>query len=43
VIGNSDPEFKSVFDRLRDGQHLVDFVRITSHRSENGKYDGLSW
>ena len=43
VIGNSDPAFKSVFDRLRDGQHLVDFVRITSHRSENGKYDGLSW
>jgi GDP-mannose 6-dehydrogenase len=43
VIGNSDPEFKCVFDRLREGQHLVDFVRITSHRSENGKYDGLCW
>jgi GDP-mannose 6-dehydrogenase len=43
VIGNKDPEFKSVLARLRDGQHIVDFVRITTHRSENGKYDGICW
>ena len=43
VIGNKDPEFHGVLERLHDGQHLVDFVRITDRRSENGKYDGICW
>jgi GDP-mannose 6-dehydrogenase len=43
VVGNNDPEFRSVPGRLRDDQHLVDFVRINSGRSENGKYDGFCW
>jgi GDP-mannose 6-dehydrogenase len=43
VIGNNDPDFKTVPDRLRDDQLLVDFVRITSRRSEKGKYDGICW
>jgi GDP-mannose 6-dehydrogenase len=43
VIGNKDPDFQSVPGRLREGQRLVDFVRITSQRSENGKYDGICW
>ena len=43
VIGNHDPEFNGVFGRMKDGQRLVDFVRITDHRSENGKYDGICW
>jgi len=43
VIGNRDPEFSAVLDKLRDGQHLVDFVRITGRRSGNGKYDGICW
>ena len=43
VIGNKDPEFENVPEQLRDGQHVVDFVRITDHRSENGKYDGICW
>ena len=43
VIGNNDPEFQSVPQRLRDGQCVVDFVRITNRRSENGKYDGICW
>ena len=43
VIGNRDPEFAAVIDKLRDGQHLVDFVRITDRRSGNGKYDGICW
>ena len=43
VIGNKDPEFQSVPERLHDGQRLVDFVRITNRRSENGKYDGICW
>jgi len=43
VIGNQDPEFGSVPQRLRDDQVLVDFVRVTSRRSEAGKYDGICW
>src|SRR5258707_11543788 len=43
VIGNKDPEFEGVLERLHDGQNLVDFVRITNRRSDNGKYDGICW
>jgi GDP-mannose 6-dehydrogenase len=43
VIGNKDPEFEGIIDRLQPGQHLVDFVRITNRRSEAGKYDGICW
>jgi GDP-mannose 6-dehydrogenase len=43
VIGNNDPEFKGILNHLREDQRLVDFVRIASHRSENGKYDGICW
>jgi GDP-mannose 6-dehydrogenase len=43
VIGNRDPDFRQVPGQLRDGQTIVDFVRITERRSENGKYDGICW
>jgi GDP-mannose 6-dehydrogenase len=43
VIGNMDPDFRAVLDKLRDGQSIVDFVRITGRRSETGKYDGICW
>jgi GDP-mannose 6-dehydrogenase len=43
VIGNRDPDFKSVPSRLRDDQRLVDLVRIGDQRSGNGKYDGICW
>ena len=43
VIGNLDPDFCGVPERLHAGQRLVDFVRITNRRSENGKYDGICW
>lgn len=43
VIGNMDPDFRTVLDKLRDGQSIVDFVRITGRRSETGKYDGICW
>ena len=43
VIGNNDPEFRGVPERLSAGQRLVDFVRITNRRSENGKHDGICW
>ena len=44
VIGNKDPEFWNVPDRLRNDQVLVDFVRVTGgRRSQEGKYDGICW
>ena len=43
VIGNKDPDFRMVPDKLRDGQSIVDFVRITDRRSDDGKYDGICW
>jgi GDP-mannose 6-dehydrogenase len=43
VIGNKDPDFEGVPQRLRNGQVLVDFVRIGNRRSEDGKYDGICW
>ena len=43
VVGNKDPEFRAVPDRLRPGQRLVDFVRITDRRSNHGSYEGICW
>jgi GDP-mannose 6-dehydrogenase len=43
VIGNKDPDFRVVLEKLQDGQSIVDFVRITDRRSDNGKYEGICW
>jgi GDP-mannose 6-dehydrogenase len=43
VVGNNDPAFRSVPERLRDDQVLVDFARITDRTNEKGKYDGICW
>jgi GDP-mannose 6-dehydrogenase len=43
VIGNADPEFRSVPERLADGQTLVDLVRVNAALSSNGSYDGICW
>jgi GDP-mannose 6-dehydrogenase len=43
VIGNNDPDFRSVPHHLRNDQCVVDFVRITDRRSENGRYEGICW
>jgi GDP-mannose 6-dehydrogenase len=44
VIGNNDPDFKTAPQRLRNGQCVVDFVRIAAERrTENGQYDGICW
>jgi len=43
VVGNDDPEFRSVPGRLHDGQVLVDFVRITDRASDGQRYDGICW
>jgi GDP-mannose 6-dehydrogenase len=43
VIGNKDPDFKIVPERLREDQFLVDFVRVIEGSSKNGNYDGICW
>src|ERR1700728_2354669 len=43
VIGNKDPDFESVPNRLHEGQFLVDFVRIIEGRRKSEKYDGICW
>lgn len=43
VIGNRDPEFLKIPERLREDQLLIDFVRIQDQRTQNGKYHGICW
>jgi GDP-mannose 6-dehydrogenase len=43
VIGNKSAEFDSIPERLQAGQCLVDFVRISNSRSNNGEYSGICW
>jgi GDP-mannose 6-dehydrogenase len=43
VIGNRDPDFRSVTEQMREGQCMVDFVRITNSGGKNGRYDGICW
>jgi GDP-mannose 6-dehydrogenase len=43
VIGNNDPDFRDVPERLRAGQVLIDFVRVAERRSGDGVYDGICW
>ena len=43
VIGNGDPEFRDVPERLAVGQHLVDLVRVDEAKRSGGSYDGICW
>ncbi|MBA3726823.1 MAG: UDP-glucose/GDP-mannose dehydrogenase family protein [Armatimonadetes bacterium] len=43
VIGTKETEFESVPGRLREGQVIVDLVRISDDTSEKGRYDGICW
>lgn len=43
VVGNNAPEFRHLLARLKDGQQLVDLVRITDGESIEGKYIGICW
>jgi len=43
VIGNQDLEFRNVPSRLRNGQRLVDFVRIADGKSDGNSYTGICW
>ncbi|MEK8090662.1 nucleotide sugar dehydrogenase [Thermithiobacillus plumbiphilus] len=43
VVGNGAKEFREVPDRMRDGQVMVDLVRISDARSQGGRYEGICW
>jgi len=43
VIGNGAPEFRDILTMTSERQVVVDLVRITSHRSIEGRYDGICW
>lgn len=43
VIGNSSQEFRQVLNKTTREQVVVDFVRISEMRSQEGKYDGICW
>jgi GDP-mannose 6-dehydrogenase len=43
VIGNGAAEFREAAATLRDGQQVVDLVRIGKQRSQEGRYDGICW
>jgi GDP-mannose 6-dehydrogenase len=41
VIGNRDREFRTIPERLHDGQCVVDLVRIVNAESRNGRCEGI--
>ena len=43
VIGNNDKEFFNILNRLKDGQVVVDVVRITENIPGKDMYDGICW
>jgi len=43
VIGNGDKEFHDIRSRVKKGQVIVDFVRISDATSVDGEYDGICW
>ena len=42
IIGNQAEEFRGVAERLRDGQQLIDLVRLYD-RTSNENYQGICW
>jgi GDP-mannose 6-dehydrogenase len=44
VIGNNAPEFREVPAQIKDGQQVIDLVRIEKDTSQlNGSYQGICW
>jgi GDP-mannose 6-dehydrogenase len=43
VIGNNDPEFRAVTEKIRPGQMVVDLVRLDKNLRSNKEYDGICW
>lgn len=43
VIGNGDPQFRDILERLRPEQYVLDMVRVANRGQLNGHYDGINW
>ena len=43
VVANQAPEFFSVPARLREGQILIDLVRLPNVTTTRGQYIGMCW
>jgi GDP-mannose 6-dehydrogenase len=43
VVANRDPLFEPILDRIREGQVVVDLVRVRATANRQGEYRGLSW
>lgn len=44
IVGNKSPEFETVLAQLRDGQTVIDLVRITEREvSSDMNYQGICW
>ena len=43
VIGNGSSEFKSVVDRLKPHQEVVDLVGVAKPSTESNQYHGIGW
>ncbi len=43
VVGNRSPEFSRVLDERRDGQQIIDLVRLAGVGATADDYDGIAW
>ncbi len=43
IIGNKAEEFKEIESQLRDGQTVIDLVRVFGSRTSDGTYQGICW
>jgi GDP-mannose 6-dehydrogenase len=43
VVGNADPAFRAVLDRLRPDQRLLELVRMTADARNDPRYEGIAW
>lgn len=43
VVGNKAEEFRAIESKLRDGQRIIDLVRLFDGRTSGGKYEGICW
>ncbi len=43
VVGNAAAEFRDIPRRLKEGQTMIDLVRVTDSRSVSGVYEGICW
>lgn len=43
IIGNKAAEFRAVETQLKDGQMIIDLVRLFEHRTTDDSYQGICW